>query len=37
MTDAPQPTGPDDLASLGLQLEGTLIERMGIEVLEASP
>jgi uncharacterized protein (TIGR00369 family) len=37
MTHAAQPTGPDDLASLGLELEGTLIERMGIEVLEASP
>ena len=37
MTHAAQPTGPDDLASLGLELEGTLIERMGIEVLEATP
>ena len=37
MTDARQTTGPHDLASLGLQLEGTLMERMGIEVLEASP
>jgi 1,4-dihydroxy-2-naphthoyl-CoA hydrolase len=36
MTDARPTTGPDDLAPLGLQLEGTLIERMGIEVLEAS-
>ena len=37
MTDARQTTGPHDLASLGLQLEGTLSERMGIKVLEASP
>ncbi|HET8988050.1 MAG TPA: hotdog fold thioesterase [Humibacillus sp.] len=36
MTDAAQTTEPDDLASLGLELEGTLIERMGIEVLEAT-
>jgi uncharacterized protein (TIGR00369 family) len=37
MTDAAHTTGSHDLASLGLQLEGTLIERMGIEVLEATP
>jgi len=37
MTDTPQPTGVDDFTALGLQTEGTLIERMGIEVLEASP
>jgi 1,4-dihydroxy-2-naphthoyl-CoA hydrolase len=37
MTDTPQPTGLDDFTALGLQTEGTLIERMGIEVLEASP
>jgi 1,4-dihydroxy-2-naphthoyl-CoA hydrolase len=37
MTDTPQATGLDGLASLGLQTEGTLIDRMGIEVLEASP
>ncbi|HET7799934.1 MAG TPA: hotdog fold thioesterase [Humibacillus xanthopallidus] len=37
MTDAPQTTGPTHLDDLGLQLEGTLIERMGIEVLEATP
>ena len=36
MTDTPQATGLDGLASLGLQTEGTLIDRMGIEVLEAS-
>ncbi|GAA2167129.1 uncharacterized protein (TIGR00369 family) [Humibacillus xanthopallidus] len=37
MTDAPQTTEPTHLDDLGLQLEGTLIERMGIEVLEATP
>jgi 1,4-dihydroxy-2-naphthoyl-CoA hydrolase len=37
MTNTPQATGLDDLASLGVQVEGTLMERMGIEVLEASP
>ncbi len=37
MTDTPQATGLDGLVSLGLQTEGTLIDRMGIEVLEASP
>jgi uncharacterized protein (TIGR00369 family) len=37
MTDAPQTTPPAQLSDLGLQLEGTLIERMGIEVLEATP
>src|SRR5699024_12070199 len=37
MTDASQTTGTANLDDLGLQLEGTLIERMGIEVLEATP
>jgi uncharacterized protein (TIGR00369 family) len=37
MTDAPQTTGTAHLDDLGLQLAGTLIERMGIEVLEATP
>jgi 1,4-dihydroxy-2-naphthoyl-CoA hydrolase len=37
MTDAPQTTATADLDALGLQLEGTLIQRMGIEVLEATP
>ena len=37
MTDAPQTTPPAHHSDQGLQLEGTLIERMGIEVLEATP
>jgi 1,4-dihydroxy-2-naphthoyl-CoA hydrolase len=36
MTEAATPTGTDDVSSLGMDLTGTLIERMGIEVLEAT-
>ncbi len=36
MTDEANPTGTDDVSSLGMDLTGTLIERMGIEVVEAT-
>jgi 1,4-dihydroxy-2-naphthoyl-CoA hydrolase len=36
MTEAATPTGTDDVSSLGMDLTGTLIERMGIEVVEAT-
>jgi 1,4-dihydroxy-2-naphthoyl-CoA hydrolase len=37
MTDAPRTTPAAHLADLELHVEGTLIERMGIELLEATP
>ena len=37
MTDAPQTTPPPPHNHQGVQLEGTRKERMGIEVLEATP
>jgi 1,4-dihydroxy-2-naphthoyl-CoA hydrolase len=37
MTDAPRTTSAAHLADLELHVEGTLIERMGIELLEATP